>query len=151
MPSTSPFQGTCGFGLSQGLAIPTTPELVFALNPEDITYEDETADSTLSIKYERFTRQLSAVFKTFQVTLYGLTAADVNSIISFANQDFLSNVLSTGRGSVEIFFAGNRLTNCYIETPIQKGPSVFRNWEDTPTEIFDTIGLKIIHPDVNWY
>lgn len=154
MPSSSPYyDSTCDtYSLSQAIEIPIPGDpLVFILNPQDISFEDEQANATLSIKYDRFTRDLSAVFKTFNITLYSLPASEVVAIESFANSDFLTNVLTNGRGSLTVFFAGQQLDNCYIQGPITKGQSIYKNWLEPPEEVFDSIAFKVVSPNVNWY
>lgn len=154
MPSASPYFDTdCNItALSQAIEIPISPTpLLFILNPDDIVYNDEDAGATLSIKYNRFTRDLKAVFKTFDITLYSLAAEEVKQIEAFANTEFLNTVRTTGLGSITVHFAGKPLNNCYIDSGIQKGKSYYENWKESPTEIFESLQMKVIYPEVNWY
>jgi hypothetical protein len=150
---TAYYSTDCGIGLSQKLTIPTTPEpLVFYLNPEDLLYQEEDAGASISIKYERFTREISAVVPTFQITLYGLTAETVYALTTFAESDFLNNVSISGKGSISLYYQGQLLNNLYIQPPIQKSKSWFKNWESpTPTEIFDSITLTLVSPNPRWF
>lgn len=152
MPATTPpYLSNCGYSTQQALYLPTTPELIFPLGIEDIQINKEDAGNSISIKYARFTRQLSAVFNTFDITLLGVTADTYNQIVEFAKLDYLTNVQTTGLGSVELYLAGNKLSNCYIQGPISPSQSAFSNWEITPIETFDSVQLKIISPEPEWY
>lgn len=139
------------FGISQKLVIPTTPELEFFLNPDDLQYQDQDAGINVSIKYDRFTRDIGAVIPSFRITLQGITASVVEQITNFAETDFLNKVLVNGKGSINLYYKNEELTDLYIQPPIEKSNSWFRNWENPPTEIFDTITLTLISPNPKWY
>ena len=139
------------FGLQQALIFPTTPELIFNLNPDDITAQDSTADKTIQIKYQSFIRDIPAVFTEFTIDLYSVSRADLNVITNFANSDFLNNVRTTGRGSLALYYRGQELTGLYILPPINSSKSVYKNWEAVPTEVFETVQLKLVSPDPRWF
>lgn len=152
MPSY--YDSSCdSYSLQQALEIPLSPEpLLYILNPNDLQFEKQDAGANLSIKYQRFTRDLAATFDVFNITLYSVEASEYNQIINFATSDFLTNVLTTGRGSITLYLGGVAKNNCYIQTPIQASESVFKNWErPTPTEVFNEVKLTIVSPDVSWY
>lgn len=139
------------YGLQQALIFPTDPELVFALNPDDISVTPVDAGKTISIKYQSFTRDIKANIKEFAITLYSVTKDDLVTITNFATEDFLNNVRLTGRGSLALYYKGEEFTGLYIDSPIVAPRSAFKNWEETPTEVFDTVELKIIAPDPTWF
>jgi hypothetical protein len=144
------YSDTCGTGLHQKLVIPTTPNLEFYLNPDDVNYQDEDAGVSVSIKYDRFTRDVGAVVPTFTINLVGIDATVVSRITGFAESDFLNNVLTTGRGSISFWYQGDELTNLYIQPPIDKGPSYFIDGTP-PIERFDNVTLKLINPAARWF
>lgn len=139
------------YGLTQALIFPTTPELLWSLNPEDIVSEDVEAGKSITIKYQSFTREIPAVFTEFTITLHSVSRNDLNTIVDFANQDFLNNVRTTGRGSLALYYRGEELTGLYIQPPIRSNSSVYKNWEPNPTEVFNTVELKILSPDPRWF
>lgn len=154
MPVTPPpyYDPNCeAFALQQALVIPTTPELVYVLNPDDITFDNVDADKLVTIKYSSFTRSLSGVLKEFSITLYNVSAEDYQEIANFARTDFLSKVRTTGRGSISLYLRGERYDNLYIQAPIIAPKSVWKNWQAVPTEVFETVQLKIIDPNPTWF
>jgi hypothetical protein len=152
MPAPIPPElSSCGYAIQQYLYLPTTPvELIFPLGIDDIQVVPESAGTSISIKYARFTRELNAIFNTFKITLYSVTAGTYNQIVNFATQDYLNNVQVSGYGSVELYIAGNKKSNCYIDSPITPSQSLFTN-ETVPTEVFDTVELKIVSPEPEWF
>lgn len=145
---TAYYNTDCGYGLSQELTI---GGLTFYLNPEDLVYSEESAGTSISIKYDRMTRQMDAVVPTFNITLRDLTAAEVEQITQFAITDFTNKVLTTGLGSLSLYYKGENLTNLYIQPPIQKGTSWFDSTQVPPVEIFDSVELTLINPGARWY
>lgn len=140
------------YGLTQALFFPTTPELVFSLNPEDIIAQDVDAGKTITIKYQSFTRDIPAVFTEFSINLYSVSRADLNQIINFANADFLNNVRNTGRGSLALYYRGQELTGLYIQPPVVSSNSAYTNRSAAvPQEVFDEVQLKIMSPDPRWF
>jgi len=151
---TPPYYSTLcqEYGLTQALFIPTTPEeMIFNLNPEDIVSDDVEAGKTISIKYQSFIRDIPAVFTEFSINLYSVSREDLQQLVQFAEDDFLNNVRLTGRGSVALYYRGEELTGLYIQPPIKSTSSVYKNWEATPTEVFDNVQLKIMSPDPRWF
>lgn len=139
------------YGLQQALFFPTEPELIFSLNPEDITVDNEDAGKSISIKYQSFIKDIGAVIPVFSVSLYSVSRDDLNIISTFAETDFLTNVRTTGRGSLALYYKGQELTGLYIKPPIVAPTSVFKNYEVVPTEVFDSVQLKIHSPDPRWF
>lgn len=141
------------YGLTQALFFPTTPELIFNLNPEDVISQDVDAGKTITIKYQSFTRDISAVFTEFTINLYSVSRDDLNTIVNFANSDFLNNVRNTGRGSLAMFYRGQELTGLYIQPPIVSSQSAYsdRSNPGVPLEVFNEVQLKIMSPDPRWF
>ena len=141
------------YGLTQALFFPTDPELIFALNPDDITSDDVDAGKSISIKYQSFIRDIPAVFTEFNIRLYGVSRSDLNIITNFANDDFLNNVRTTGLGSLALYYRGTELTGLYIQPPIISPVSVYKPWDPTPseTEVFDEVSFKVVSPDPRWF
>jgi hypothetical protein len=140
-----------GYGLQQALIFPVNPELIFALGPDDIQVEQADAGKSITIKYQSFTRDISASMTEFNITLYAVTQADLTIITNFARTDFLNNVRTTGRGSLALYYKGTELNSLYIQPPIKAPVSLFRNFEPNPTEVFDTVELRIVSPDPKWF
>lgn len=149
---TAYYTGDCGVGLSQKLTIPTTPTaLEYFLNPEDLDFSDEDAGVSISIKYDRFTRDISAVMPVFTVVLRDILATEVYQITQFAQSDFLNTVLTTGKGSISLYYQNQLLEGLYIQPPIEKSSSWFDATQIPPVEIFDSITLKLASPTPRWF
>jgi hypothetical protein len=139
------------YGLQQALIFPTDPELIFSLNPDDIQVENEDAGKSISIKYQSFIKDVSAVLPVFSISLFSVSREDLNVISQFAEDDFLNNVRTTGRGTLALYYKGEELTGLYIKPPIVAPQSAFKNYLVTPTEVFDSVQLKISSADPRWF
>lgn len=145
---TGYYNTDCGYGLSQQLVIGA---LTFPLNPEDLSYSDEDAGVNISIKYDRFTKDLKAVMPTFKVTLRNITAAELSQITQFAINEFTNTVLTTGKGSLSLYYKNELLSSLYIQPPIEKSLSWFDSTQIPPVEIFDSVELSLVYPGARWF
>lgn len=119
----------------------------YTLGSQDYTISQEQGDASISLKQGRFISQVSAVSKVFNMTLYGLTAVNVNLIKEFARQDWI-NFLSSGSGSITVDLDGNLYSGCYIRSPINLSDSIY---DYSGVEIFDTVELTVVYPNYSWY
>jgi hypothetical protein len=143
---------TCGVSHFKRITIPFSTyalgtDFGYTLGSQDYTVAQESGDASISIKQGRFVSQVSAVSRVFSMTLYGLTAANLNTIREVARRDWL-NFLSTGSGSITLDLDGNSYSGCYIRSPINHSDSVY-DYEGV--EIFDTAELVVVYPNYSWY
>jgi hypothetical protein len=163
MPTTPTYPPTYStlceqYGLQQALIIPTTPNLVFPLNPDDIKFNQVDAGKSVSVKYDTFIRSISAFIPEINITVYSVTSADLKKLTDFATLDFVSNVRTTGKGSLTLYYRGEVLPDCYIRSPIDSPTSVWQRWPlpgggvtTDPIEIFDQVSFNIISPNPRWF
>lgn len=145
---------TCGAALGHRITIPFTlygidaSDFEYTLGHQDYTVSSNQGDPTVSIKTGRFVDTVSAVNKSFEITLYDISAADYTKIKAFATADFL-NYLNTGSGGISLDLDDVDYSGCYIKTPINSSESF--HVPSTGEEFFQTITLMVMRPSYTWF